>query len=75
MKVREYIKTLETSHLLKMFQEMDDFEISMVVPEDADLRIVATTFMDNNALSMLFVAHEVWRELAVRGHFGNEKSK
>jgi hypothetical protein len=65
--LRSYIMNLSQDDLMALFDEMDTFERTSIVHEDALLRRIATQFMENNALSMLFVGYEVWRELAFRG--------
>ena len=46
---------------------MDLFEKTGVVGDNDELRLIARTFIDDNAMTMMLVGNEVWRELAQRG--------
>lgn len=65
--MRTYIMRLSYDELKVLFDEMDAFEETGIVPDDAELRQLATKFMDNTAMAMNVIGHEVWRELSVRG--------
>ena len=65
--MRTYIMRLSYDKLKVLFDEMDTFEETGIVPDDAELRQLATKFMDNTAMAMNVIGHEVWHELAVRG--------
>ena len=66
-KVRKHCMRLSNSELWDLFADGDKFEDTGVVAEDSKLRTIAKTYMEDNALSMIVVIHEVWRELAQRG--------
>lgn len=66
-KVREHIGNLSNKELWDIFDEMELFEKTGAVGPADQLRLIATKYMDDNALAMMVVAHEVWRELAQRG--------
>ena len=65
--VRKHCMLLSTLELWSLFDEMERFEKTGVVSETAVLRSIAKMYMEDNALSMMVVGHEVWRELACRG--------
>ena len=66
-KLREYIGGLSNKELWDLFDEMDLFERTGVVGDKDELRLIARTFIDDNAMTMMLVGNEVWRELAQRG--------
>lgn len=65
--VRTHVRNLTDGELWELFAQGEDFEATGIVAEDAQLRDIAKNTMEDNALSMLVVLHEVWRELALRG--------
>ena len=65
--VRAHCSRLSDDDLWNMFDEMDRFEKTGVVPEDGKIRIVAKQYMDDTAIAMYVVGAEVWHELAMRG--------
>lgn len=65
--VRKHVGNLSNQELWDIFDEMELFEKTGNVGPVDQLRLIAIKYMDNNALSMMVVAHEVWRELAQRG--------
>lgn len=69
-KLREYIGGLSNKELWDLFDEMDLFEKTGVVGDKDELRLIARTFIGDNAMAamnMMLVGNEVWRELAQRG--------
>lgn len=66
-KVREHIGSMSNKELWDIFDEMELFEKTGTVGMNDRLRTIATKYMDDNAMAMMYVAHEVWRELAQRG--------
>lgn len=66
-RVREHIGKLTNAELWQLFDQMDAFEKTGIVPDRAQLRMIAQMYMDDNALAMTVVGQETWRELAQRG--------
>lgn len=64
--VRARVKQLTDDQLWEIFGQGDAFEATGVVPEDALLRTTAAETTQDNAMAMMFVLGEVWRELALR---------
>lgn len=65
--LRKHILSLTNNELWIIFEEAEQFEKTGIAAEDAEIRVIAARFMDNNAMAMLVVATEVFRELALRG--------
>lgn len=65
--LRKFIGICSNDDLWELFEEMDNYEKTGVVPEEAQLRKVSQFFTEDTAVGMMLVGHEVWRELAQRG--------
>lgn len=68
--IREYVKSLDQETLSKLFLEGEEWEKNMSIPHDALLRIASEeTMRDGSSITaIMFVLHEVWRELYVRSN-------
>jgi len=65
--LRKYIGGLPNKELWDLFDEMELFEKTGTVGPTDQLRLIASKYTDNNAMAMMVVGYEVWRELAQRG--------